>query len=119
METSPEFKAAVQAGRQYEHDALVNKLVEVALKGNVAALCFALKTRHNYNDTGSGNAVIENKVAITFQLPAALSSADYLKSLTATAEVIKPGDAARALAQPGVKGKVLKQLAMEDKHAEE
>ena len=38
---------------------------------------------------------------------------DYLKTLTVSAEVIKPGDAARALAKPGVKGKVLKQLGME------
>jgi hypothetical protein len=115
----PDFKTAVQAGRQYEHDALVNKLVEVALKGNVAALCFALKSRHNYNDTGSGNAVIENKVAITFQLPGALSPEKYLQTLSATAEVIKPEDVTRALAQPGIKRQVMKQLAMEEKHAEE
>ena len=108
----PEFAEAVKAGRSIEHDRLANKLVEMALEGNVACLIFALKSRHNYNDAGTGT-VIENKVAITFQLPAALAPEQYLKTLTATAEVITPGDAARVLAKPGVKGKVIKALAME------
>jgi hypothetical protein len=56
---------------------------------------------------------VENKVAITFSLPDSLAPAAYLKTLTATAEVIAPDDAARALAKPGVKGKVLKALEME------
>jgi hypothetical protein len=110
----PEFAAAVKSGRQYEHDSLYNKLVELALKGNPACLIFALKARHNYNDSGNGTAtVVENKVAITFQLPDAMKPEQYLKALTVSAEVIKPDDVTRALEQPGVKGKVLKQLAME------
>lgn len=112
--TNADFAAAVKEGRGIEHDELCNKLVEMARNGNVAALIFALKSRHNYVDSGVGAAVqVENKVAITFSLPDSLPPAQYLKTLTATAEVIRPDEAARALAKPGVKGKVLKALAME------
>jgi hypothetical protein len=114
METSPEFAEAVKGGRQIEHDALVNKLVEVALSGNVAALALALKGRHNLVDSGVGHAtLVENKVAITFQLPGALSPEKYLQTLSATAEIIRPEDVTRVLAQSGVKGKLLKKLAIE------
>jgi len=114
METSPDFKAAVQAGRQYEHDALANKLIELALKGNISALIFALKSRHNYVDSGVGAAtVVENKVSVNFVLPDALKPEQYVETLAANAQVIAPSDARRALAAPGVKGKVLRKLAME------
>jgi len=101
----PEFAATVKAGRSIEHDRLANRLVEMALCGNVPCLIFALKSRHNYNDAGVGSAtLVENKVSFNFILPEALKPGDYLKMLTATSEVIAPGDAARALAAPGVKG---------------
>jgi transposase-like protein len=108
-DTYPEFAKAVKEGRRIEHDRLVNKLVEMALRGNIAALIYALKARHDLLDNQVNN-VIENKVAITFQLPDAMRPEDYLRTLTAEAEVIKPSDAARVLAKPGVKGKVLKEL---------
>lgn len=117
MDHSAEFAAAVKQGRSIEHDRLVNKLVEMALKENVTSLIFALKSRHNYVDSGVGAAtLVENKVAITFQLPDALNPEDYLKTLTAKTRVIKPSDAARALAKPGVKGAVIKQLVGEINH---
>lgn len=110
----PAFAAAVREGRRIEHDRLVNKLTEVALAGNVTALIFALKSRHNYVDSGVGAAtLVENKVAITFQLPDSLSPKQYLETLTSTAKTISPDDARRALATPGVKTKVLKELGME------
>lgn len=114
----PDFAAAVKSGRQYEFDSLVNKLIEVALKGNVAALCFALKARHNLVDSGTGNAtVVENRVSVNFVLPDSLPPEKYLQTLTAKAEVIAPRDAARALEKPGVKSAVLKQLS-EAEHGE-
>ncbi|MBY0506445.1 MAG: hypothetical protein K2X03_21180 [Bryobacteraceae bacterium] len=107
----PPFAAAVKAGRQIEHDALVNKLTELALGGSVTALIFALKSRHNYNDSGNGTAtLVENKVSVNFVLPDALKPTEYLQTLVASAEVIAPGDAARALAKPGVKKAVIRQL---------
>jgi hypothetical protein len=112
-DTYPEIDAAYKRGRSVEHDRLVNKLVEVALKGNVAAICFALKTRHNYVDSGVG-AAIENKVQINFQLPGALKPEEYLKTLTATAEIIPPATAEKALAKPGVKRAVIRQLTRGD-----
>lgn len=107
----PEFAEAVKIGRQIEHDRLVNKLVEMALSGNIAALIYALKARHGLLDN-QVNQVIENKVAITFQLPDAMKPEDYLKTLTVTSEVVKPEGINRVLAKPGVKGKVLKQLSI-------
>ena len=114
LDKFPEFAATVKAGRSIEHDRLANKLVEMALGGNVAALIFALKSRHNYVDSGVGAATpIENRVSVNFILPDALKPDQYLKMLTVTSEVITPGDAARVLAKPGVKGAVIKQLAGE------
>ncbi|MGB6943781.1 MAG: hypothetical protein WBE37_15385 [Bryobacteraceae bacterium] len=114
MKESEDFREAVKAGRQYEHDSLANKLIELALKGNISAFIFSLKSRHNYVDSGVGAAtVVENKVSVNFVLPDALKPERYLETLTASAEVIAPRDAVRALAQPGVKGKVLRQLAIE------
>jgi hypothetical protein len=110
-DTYPAFAEVIKEGRSIEHDRLINKLVEVALTGNVAALCFALKSRHNYNDSGAGTAVIENKVSVNFILPDALKPEQYLQTLTATAEIVKPQDVTRVLARPGVKGKLLKALA--------
>ena len=104
----------MKAGRQYEHDALANKLIELALKGNISALIFSLKSRHNYVDSGVGAAtVVENKVSVNFILPDALKPEQYVETLASNAQVIAPCDARRALAAPGVKGKVLKQLAIE------
>ncbi len=105
----PHIEAAFRAGRGREHDRLVNKLTEMALRGNVTAIIFSLKSRHNYIDSGVG-AVVENKVAITFQLPGSLSPEEYLKTLTAQTEVIRPEQAEKALAQPGVKRAVIRQL---------
>jgi transposase-like protein len=110
----PEFNQAVESGRAIEHDRLVGKLNEVALAGNVTALIFALKSRHNYVDSGVGNATrVENKVSIQFVLPDALSPKQYLDNLTATATTIAPGDARAALEKPGVKAKVMKELALD------
>lgn len=108
-DTYPDFAKAVKEGRRIEHDRLVNKLVEMALSGNTAALIYALKARHGLLDNQVNN-VIENKVAITFQLPDAMRPEEYLKTLVAEAEVIAPKDVTRALAKPGVKGKVMKEL---------
>ncbi len=108
-DTYPEFAKAVKEGRRIEHDRLVNKLVEMALSGSVPCLIYALKARHGLLDNVVNN-VIENKVAITFQLPDAMRPEDYLRTLTAEAEVIKPGDVTRVLAKPGVKKAVIKEL---------
>jgi len=115
MDKFPEFAATVKAGRSIEHDRLCNMLVRMALQGNVPCLIFALKSRHNYVDSGVGAAtLVENKVSINFTLPDALKPEQYLQTLTATAEVIAPGDAARVLAKPGIKRAVMKELVRAD-----
>jgi len=112
-DTVPEFGRAVKEGRRIEHDRLVNKLVEMALNGNVSCLIYCLKARHGLLDNQVNN-VIENKVAITFQLPDAMKPEQYLKTLATSAEVVKPEEVTRALAKPGVKAKVLKELTNAD-----
>jgi hypothetical protein len=85
----PEFATAVKGGRQYEHDALTNKAVEMALKGHPTLLIFCLKARHNWNDSGNGTAtVVENRVSVNFVLPDALKPEQYLESLKASATII-------------------------------
>jgi hypothetical protein len=114
MDTSPEFATAVKGGRSIEHDRLVNKLVEMALTGNVTALIFALKSRHNYVDSGVGAAtLVENKVSVNFILPDAMKPEQYLQTLTASAQIIAPRDAARVLSKPGIRGKVMRTLVGE------
>lgn len=63
--------------------------------------------------------LVENKVSINFTLPDALGAEQYLQTLTATAEVIAPSDAVRALGKPGIKGKVIKALAGEVSNGQE
>jgi hypothetical protein len=115
----PAFAEAIKEGRSIEHDRLVHQLVSMALAGSVPCLIYALKARHGMLDN-QVNHVVENKVSVNFILPDALKPEDYLKTLTATAEIVKPDDVTRALAKPGVRGKVLRQLSRSEEmqHAE-
>lgn len=112
-----------KSGRQIEHDRLINAMFEAAIGGNVAAGCFLLKSRHNYNDKGDGNAATPNKLSITqnntitFTLPRALTMEEYMRKLAATTEAISPADAERLLAQPGMKSSVIRQSAAQSRDA--
>ena len=46
----PEVQAAVDAGRQVMHDALVGKLYEKAMAGDTIALLFAMKVMFGYRE---------------------------------------------------------------------
>lgn len=100
-ERFPEIDAAYREGHKVEHDALVGKLFAMAMTGNVTAILFSLKARHGYQDTGG--VVVENKVSINFQLPAALSPADYVKTIAATSELVPPELGEKFVAVPEVK----------------
>ena len=78
----PEIRQAWQEGRGIEHDALVGALFESATKQkNVTAAIFLLKARHGYRE--NQDITIQNKVAVTFEVPGALKPDVY------EAEVIK------------------------------
>ena len=71
-----ELTQAWEEGRGIEHDALFSVLFEAATKdGNIVAAMFLLKARHGYKE---GEPVgVQNKVAITFQIPGSLSPTEY------------------------------------------
>ncbi|MGI8744061.1 MAG: hypothetical protein ACR2NN_16095 [Bryobacteraceae bacterium] len=62
----------------------------------------------------NGGMVVENRVSINFQLPAALSPEDYVKSITTTAELVPP-EAARRLVSGGKVKKALKEELRRDR----
>ncbi len=72
----PELLEAWHKGRSKEHDALVGALYESATKQkNVTAAIFLLKARHGYRE--NQDVTIQNKVAVTFELPGALPADVY------------------------------------------
>lgn len=78
----PELSEAWQRGRAVEHDALFSVLFEAATKSkNIVAAMFLLKTRHGYRE--NADFTIQNKVAVTFEVPGALKPDVY------EAEIIK------------------------------
>ena len=91
----PRAAEALERGRAAEHDSLVGALFAKALKGNVTAAIFLLKCRHGYIDQPKPENV-ENRVQITFQLPAPLAPAEYARLIQAT-----PPAALRSAGLPG------------------
>jgi hypothetical protein len=89
LEDYPALKQAFKAGRERERHALHNALyVQAVDKGNAAAAMFLLKARHGYREGDqSDNA---NKVAITFNLPGALTAEQF--ALARAAKVTIDGD---------------------------
>jgi hypothetical protein len=111
----PDIAAAYREGRKVEHDCLVGALYDAAInKSNITAAIFLLKARHGYTD--QGGVVVENRVSINFQLPAALSPEEYVRSIAATAEVVPQATAQRLIANGKVK-KALKEELGRDRAA--
>lgn len=79
----PRAAEALERGRASEHDALVGVLFAKALAGNIVAAIFLLKCRHGYIDQPKAESS-ENRVQITFQLPAPLAPAEYARLIHAT-----------------------------------
>ncbi len=104
----PEIEQAIQQGKKVEHDKLVGKLFELAMAGNVTCILFALKSRHNYSDQGV--PLVENRISINYQLPAAQQPEQYLQALAAEAQVIQPEQAQKLLVDPRTKRAVVREL---------
>ena len=77
FEENPDLQEAFKRGREQERYRLHNKLYRSAMDGNVVAAMFLLKARHGYREGDQSDAT--NKLAITFQLPAALSPQEFAK----------------------------------------
>lgn len=72
----PALRQAFKAGREKERAALHNVLYTQAVeKGNIIAAMFLLKSRHGYREGDQSEAA--NKVAITFNLPGALTPEQF------------------------------------------
>jgi len=73
----PPAAEALEEGRGIEHQALVGSLFDAAMKGNVVAAMFLLKTRHGYRE---GYMVEHNStVNVRFEMPGALPVTQYEK----------------------------------------
>lgn len=101
-ERYPEIEAAMTSGRAVEHDALFGSLFKAAThptKPNLIAGIFLLKSRHNYAE---GVPLVQNSVSISYQLPAPLSPAEYIRTIEAEATLVKPETAKKLLANPKI-----------------
>jgi len=81
MKESPDLKDAFDAGREAERHELHQILLRDARDGekpNINAM-FLLKARHGYREGDPGEQ--PSRVNITFNIPAALSREEYLKTV--------------------------------------
>ncbi len=100
-EKYPELEAAMVGGRAVEHDKLVGALFEAATKkGNITAAIFLLKARHGYVE---GVPLVQNSVSINYTLPAAMTPEQYVRTIEAEAQIVKPDAAQRLLSDSRVK----------------
>lgn len=80
MEEHPRLRDAWYAGREAEHQKLYGKMMEQVEAGNMTAVIFALKTRHDYREhapIADANAT----PAVTINLPAPMT-AEQFRSLS-------------------------------------
>ncbi len=94
----PALKQACDNGREKERHALHNALYKKAIeKGDTTAAIFLLKARHGYREGDQSDHA--NKVAITFNLPGALSAEQYALAKVAkvTIDGNSTGDTAKQL----------------------
>jgi hypothetical protein len=76
FDENPGLKEAFDQGRERERHTLHNALFKAATEGgNMVAAMFLLKSRHGYREGDQADA--SNRVAIQFNLPAALPLADF------------------------------------------
>jgi hypothetical protein len=75
FERYPTIKQAFENGREQERQSLHNALYRKAMNGDGPAAMFLLKARHGYRE---GDQREEgNRVAITFNLPGAMTAEQY------------------------------------------
>jgi hypothetical protein len=77
-------REALETGTAIEHDMLVGKLHEAAMRGEIVAIIFALKSRHGYRDSTPVIRESESRVKVEIQLPAALTPEQYARVIDVT-----------------------------------
>ena len=75
----PEALAALEDGQQAMHDALIGKLFEKAMGGDIVALLFTLKSRFAYRE---GDEPSEVRPQVIINLPGATSVQQYAHGIT-------------------------------------
>lgn len=111
----PEIKAAFDAGRAAEHDALVGSLFVAATeKGNITAGIFLLKSRHGYIE---GVPLVQNSVSVNFTLPGAMTPEQYVKTLTMEAQIVSPEQAQRLASDTKIRKALKSSLARRDEES--
>ncbi len=86
LHEQPEVKDAFDQGRQRLHDSLVNRLVQLALKGNVACLIYATKVLLGYKESDGSP---DQRPIVNINLPGAAASLEEWqkqRALTVQAE---------------------------------
>jgi hypothetical protein len=81
----PELREAFDRGREKERHSLHNRLYRIAMESDnektaVLAAAIILNSRHGYNKPDSTDSA--NRVNIVFNLPAALSREDFMKTVS-------------------------------------
>lgn len=80
FDEQPELREAMELGREDERHTLHNRLYRLATEGTgkdaAIAAMFLLKARHGYREGDQQEQA--NRVAITFNVPAAMPLADFM-----------------------------------------
>lgn len=87
----PEVQWALERGLAKEHDFLVGKLHELAKKGNVVAILFALKARFGYREGVATEVNVNVNTGGVLVVPERESVEQYLERLRIAAEDEAPG----------------------------
>jgi len=90
MEDHPRLRDAWYAGRETEHRKLYGKMMEQVESGNMTAIIFALKTRHEYREHAP---IADDNAAprVTINLPAPMTP-DQFRALQPRGRVLEHAD---------------------------
>ena len=88
LNEQPEVREAFDQGRQQLHDSLVNKLVTMALKGNVAALIYSCKVLLGYREN---DVPPDQRPIVNITLPGAAPTLEAWKRAAITVQPEKIG----------------------------
>ena len=84
-DNEPEAQGAWAEAKADEHAKLRSRALNIAMDDNhpqhATLTMFLLKSRHGYRDHGADPADQRPAVNVSFTLPAAMSQADYMKSI--------------------------------------
>lgn len=90
MEEHPRLRDAWYAGREAEHRRLHGKLMEQVDAGNMTAVIFALKTRHDYREHAPVQDTATARVQI-INMPAPMTADQFRAMQPSKARVIEHG----------------------------